>query len=136
MSLFKYAPAERVLAGTDLGAQLLPVPTGLTETRSPTLQQHSFAPCPPHLDCLLFLSCLELLLSSPSNDCASRLVLRQLFAIMSPAINRKACEACTKAKAKCSPFGASVDLCQRCERLNKECVYGQSLRKRGPRAQT
>ncbi|KAF1848917.1 uncharacterized protein K460DRAFT_364856 [Cucurbitaria berberidis CBS 394.84] len=49
---------------------------------------------------------------------------------------RKACKACTTAKAKCSPYERREDLCQRCERLDKECVYEESQRKRGPRTRS
>ncbi|KAF2707864.1 hypothetical protein K504DRAFT_458347 [Pleomassaria siparia CBS 279.74] len=49
---------------------------------------------------------------------------------------RKACQACTRAKAKCSPFGDRLDLCYRCQRLNKECVFDESARKRGPKTRS
>ncbi|KAK9234856.1 hypothetical protein V1525DRAFT_30916 [Lipomyces kononenkoae] len=38
-----------------------------------------------------------------------------------PAVKRRACVACTAAKAKCTP--QTVNLCQRCARLGKECTY-------------
>lgn len=37
------------------------------------------------------------------------------------AIKRRACVACTTAKAKCTPQAAN--LCQRCARLGKSCTY-------------
>ncbi|KAL4922821.1 hypothetical protein BDW62DRAFT_3316 [Aspergillus aurantiobrunneus] len=37
------------------------------------------------------------------------------------AVKRRACVACTAAKAKCTPQAA--DLCQRCARLGKSCTY-------------
>ncbi|RAL01155.1 uncharacterized protein BO80DRAFT_464812 [Aspergillus ibericus CBS 121593] len=37
------------------------------------------------------------------------------------AVKRRACVACTAAKAKCTP--QSVNLCQRCARLGKSCTY-------------
>ncbi|PWY93037.1 hypothetical protein BO94DRAFT_511950 [Aspergillus sclerotioniger CBS 115572] len=37
------------------------------------------------------------------------------------AVKRRACVACTNAKAKCTPHG--VNLCQRCARLGKSCTY-------------
>lgn len=40
---------------------------------------------------------------------------------VSPAVKRRACVACTAAKAKCTP--QTVDLCQRCARLGKSCTY-------------
>ncbi|KAF2439641.1 hypothetical protein P171DRAFT_490333 [Karstenula rhodostoma CBS 690.94] len=43
---------------------------------------------------------------------------------------RKACQSCTKAKAKCSPFEDRLDICYRCQRLKKECVFGETVRKR------
>ncbi|CAO2650118.1 Nn.00g014100.m01.CDS01 [Neocucurbitaria sp. VM-36] len=49
---------------------------------------------------------------------------------------RLACSECTKAKAKCSPYGGRTDLCQRCERLDKDCIYEASQRKRGPRTRS
>lgn len=36
-------------------------------------------------------------------------------------VKRRACVACTAAKAKCTPQAA--DLCQRCARLGKACTY-------------
>ncbi|KAE8358885.1 hypothetical protein BDV27DRAFT_61182 [Aspergillus caelatus] len=39
----------------------------------------------------------------------------------SSAVKRRACVACTAAKAKCTPQG--VNLCQRCARLGKSCTY-------------
>ncbi|KAE8377126.1 hypothetical protein BDV26DRAFT_282066 [Aspergillus bertholletiae] len=36
-------------------------------------------------------------------------------------VKRRACVACTAAKAKCTPHG--VNLCQRCARLGKPCTY-------------
>ncbi|KAH5278832.1 hypothetical protein HBI23_049720 [Parastagonospora nodorum] len=56
--------------------------------------------------------------------------------VPSEAKKRKACDACTKAKAKCSPSDSRAKVCQRCERLGKECAYGASLRKRGPRTRS
>lgn len=45
---------------------------------------------------------------------------------------RRACTNCTNGKAKCSPF--SVDECQRCHRLGKECVYSNiSTTRKRPR---
>ncbi|KAM0265654.1 hypothetical protein ACHAQJ_000088 [Trichoderma viride] len=38
-----------------------------------------------------------------------------------PSIKRRACVTCTNAKSKCSP--QSDNLCQRCARLGKQCVY-------------
>ncbi|KAB8260922.1 hypothetical protein BDV32DRAFT_149081 [Aspergillus pseudonomiae] len=38
-----------------------------------------------------------------------------------PAVKRRACVACTAAKAKCTPQG--INLCQRCARLGKSCTY-------------
>ncbi|CRG83786.1 hypothetical protein PISL3812_01142 [Talaromyces islandicus] len=38
-----------------------------------------------------------------------------------PAVKRRACVACTAAKAKCTP--QTVNLCQRCARLGKACTY-------------
>ncbi|OGM41987.1 hypothetical protein ABOM_009510 [Aspergillus bombycis] len=38
-----------------------------------------------------------------------------------PAVKRRACVACTAAKAKCTP--QAVNLCQRCARLGKSCTY-------------
>lgn len=38
-----------------------------------------------------------------------------------PIIKRRACVACTAAKAKCTP--QDTDLCQRCARLGKSCTY-------------
>lgn len=49
---------------------------------------------------------------------------------------RKACQSCTRAKAKCSPFENRHDLCYRCQRLEKECVYDDIIRKRGPKARS
>ncbi|KAL5374714.1 hypothetical protein DPSP01_011732 [Paraphaeosphaeria sporulosa] len=46
---------------------------------------------------------------------------------------RKACQSCTKAKAKCSPFEDRLDICYRCQRLKKECVFDETVRKRGPK---
>ena len=54
--------------------------------------------------------------------------------IMNPTIStvkRRACVACTTAKAKCTP--QAVNLCQRCARLGKSCTYldlPQTKRKR------
>ncbi|PCG88855.1 Hypothetical protein PENO1_107850 [Penicillium occitanis (nom. inval.)] len=48
-----------------------------------------------------------------------------------PPVKRRACVACTAAKAKCSP--QTVDMCQRCARLGKSCIYlemPQTKRKR------
>ncbi|OQE19644.1 hypothetical protein PENFLA_c018G08433 [Penicillium flavigenum] len=47
------------------------------------------------------------------------------------AVKRRACVACTAAKAKCTP--QAVNLCQRCARLGKSCTYldlPQTKRKR------
>ncbi|CAG7949260.1 unnamed protein product [Penicillium nalgiovense] len=47
------------------------------------------------------------------------------------AVKRRACVACTAAKAKCTP--QAVNLCQRCARLDKPCTYldlPQTKRKR------
>ncbi|KAJ5045348.1 hypothetical protein NUH16_002164 [Penicillium rubens] len=47
------------------------------------------------------------------------------------AVKRRACVACTAAKAKCTP--QTVNLCQRCARLGKSCTYldlPQTKRKR------
>ncbi|CAG8106569.1 unnamed protein product [Penicillium nalgiovense] len=47
------------------------------------------------------------------------------------AVKRRACVACTAAKAKCTP--QAVNLCQRCARLDKSCTYldlPQTKRKR------
>ncbi|KAH7093731.1 hypothetical protein FB567DRAFT_515945 [Paraphoma chrysanthemicola] len=49
---------------------------------------------------------------------------------------RKACNACTKAKAKCSPSSFETSACHRCERLGKECIYEDSRRQRGPRTRS
>ncbi|RAO65224.1 uncharacterized protein BHQ10_001236 [Talaromyces amestolkiae] len=38
-----------------------------------------------------------------------------------PAVKRRACVACTIAKAKCTP--QTVNMCQRCARLGKSCTY-------------
>ncbi|EED20847.1 conserved hypothetical protein [Talaromyces stipitatus ATCC 10500] len=38
-----------------------------------------------------------------------------------PSVKRRACMACTTAKAKCTPH--SVNMCQRCARLGKSCTY-------------
>ncbi|KAJ5171961.1 hypothetical protein N7492_004554 [Penicillium capsulatum] len=38
-----------------------------------------------------------------------------------PTTKRRACAACTAAKAKCTP--QTVNLCQRCARLGKSCIY-------------
>ncbi|UKZ67404.1 uncharacterized protein TrAtP1_008565 [Trichoderma atroviride] len=38
-----------------------------------------------------------------------------------PVVKRRACVTCTNAKCKCSP--QSDNLCQRCARLGKQCVY-------------
>ncbi|KAL3711221.1 hypothetical protein TMatcc_005019 [Talaromyces marneffei ATCC 18224] len=38
-----------------------------------------------------------------------------------PAVKRRACVACTAAKAKCTP--QTVNMCQRCARLGKSCTY-------------
>ncbi|KAJ5105634.1 hypothetical protein NUU61_002981 [Penicillium alfredii] len=38
-----------------------------------------------------------------------------------PAVKRRACVACTAAKAKCMP--QTLNLCQRCARLGKSCTY-------------
>jgi hypothetical protein len=38
-----------------------------------------------------------------------------------PIVKRRACVTCTNAKCKCSP--QSDNLCQRCARLGKQCVY-------------
>ncbi|KAK9344247.1 hypothetical protein V1522DRAFT_410860 [Lipomyces starkeyi] len=47
-------------------------------------------------------------------------------------LKRKACVNCTTAKAKCSPY--NQQLCERCQRLGKECVYlGASNSKRKPK---
>ncbi|KAF2119342.1 hypothetical protein BDV96DRAFT_343251 [Lophiotrema nucula] len=49
---------------------------------------------------------------------------------------KSACQNCTKAKAKCSPFESRQDACYRCHRLNKECVFDDVMRKRGPKARS
>ncbi|KAF1937625.1 hypothetical protein EJ02DRAFT_49743 [Clathrospora elynae] len=49
---------------------------------------------------------------------------------------RKACSACTTVKAKCSPFGNLTGICQRCQRLHKECIFEDSQRKKGPRGRS
>ncbi|PSN72276.1 hypothetical protein BS50DRAFT_248067 [Corynespora cassiicola Philippines] len=49
---------------------------------------------------------------------------------------RKACISCTKAKAKCSPYGDRQDLCYRCQRLKKVCVFEESARKRAPKTRS
>jgi hypothetical protein len=46
---------------------------------------------------------------------------------------RKSCQSCTKAKAKCSPSENRLDICYRCHRLKKECVYDETIRKKGPK---
>ncbi|KAF2260070.1 hypothetical protein CC78DRAFT_536671 [Lojkania enalia] len=49
---------------------------------------------------------------------------------------KAACQNCTKAKAKCSPSENSPEICYRCQRLNKTCVYDEFARKRGPKARS
>ncbi|KAF2175720.1 hypothetical protein K469DRAFT_701519 [Zopfia rhizophila CBS 207.26] len=44
---------------------------------------------------------------------------------------RKACQACTHAKAKCSPFENRSDLCYRCQRLNKQCMFENAAVRKG-----
>ncbi|KAF2871406.1 hypothetical protein BDV95DRAFT_40118 [Massariosphaeria phaeospora] len=46
---------------------------------------------------------------------------------------RKACQSCTRAKAKCAPFEDRSDICYRCQRLNKPCVFEENFRKQGKR---
>ncbi|KAK3312142.1 hypothetical protein B0H66DRAFT_394690 [Apodospora peruviana] len=38
-------------------------------------------------------------------------------------LKRRACVACTTAKAKCSPHHTSHTICERCHRLGKQCVF-------------
>ncbi|KAK3379093.1 hypothetical protein B0T24DRAFT_610694 [Lasiosphaeria ovina] len=38
-------------------------------------------------------------------------------------LKRRACVACTTAKAKCSPHATSHPICDRCHRLGKHCVF-------------
>ncbi|CAI6342460.1 unnamed protein product [Periconia digitata] len=49
---------------------------------------------------------------------------------------RKACQSCIRAKAKCSPSTDQADICYRCQRLKKECVFEESVRKRGPKSRS
>ncbi|KAF2683132.1 hypothetical protein K458DRAFT_390404 [Lentithecium fluviatile CBS 122367] len=49
---------------------------------------------------------------------------------------RKACQTCTHSKAKCSPFEDRTDLCYRCQRLGKKCVFEETIRKRGPKTRS
>ncbi|KAF2732906.1 hypothetical protein EJ04DRAFT_565645 [Polyplosphaeria fusca] len=49
---------------------------------------------------------------------------------------KAACQNCTKAKAKCSPFEDRDDVCYRCQRLGRECVYGEVVRRRAPKARS
>ncbi|KAK0617010.1 hypothetical protein B0T14DRAFT_459648 [Immersiella caudata] len=49
-------------------------------------------------------------------------------------LKRRACAACTTAKAKCSgPLPALQKNCQRCSRLGKECVFQDLPQRRRPR---
>ncbi|KAF2634079.1 hypothetical protein P280DRAFT_474889 [Massarina eburnea CBS 473.64] len=49
---------------------------------------------------------------------------------------RKACQACIRAKAKCSPGTGNNGLCYRCQRLGKECVFDETVKKRGPKSRS
>ncbi|PVI02420.1 hypothetical protein DM02DRAFT_701928 [Periconia macrospinosa] len=49
---------------------------------------------------------------------------------------RKACQSCIRAKAKCSPSTDQSDICYRCQRLKKECVFEETVRKRGPKSRS
>jgi hypothetical protein len=49
---------------------------------------------------------------------------------------RKACQSCTRSKAKCSPSENRSDLCYRCQRLGKSCVFEESLRRRVPKSRS
>jgi hypothetical protein len=50
-------------------------------------------------------------------------------------IKRRACVNCTTGKAKCSPWSDSV--CDRCHRLEKDCVYLKVVSKRkSPKSNT
>ncbi|KAF9728883.1 hypothetical protein PMIN01_13263 [Paraphaeosphaeria minitans] len=46
---------------------------------------------------------------------------------------RKACQSCTKSKAKCSPSEDRLGICYRCQRLKKECFLKETAKKRGPK---
>jgi hypothetical protein len=49
---------------------------------------------------------------------------------------RKACQSCTRSKAKCSPFEDRSDLCYRCQRLGKSCVFEETARKKAPKSRS
>lgn len=49
---------------------------------------------------------------------------------------RKACETCTRAKAKCEPLKTGTGVCHRCDRLKKECVFENSTKRKTPKSRS
>jgi len=49
-------------------------------------------------------------------------------------LKRRACVACTTAKAKCAPHSASHSICERCHRLGKHCVFLHLPERRRPQS--
>lgn len=123
--------------GTETALKNAPSPSGFIEggpchALLLTFRQH-------HI-CLYVAQCL--LVTSPDGDgytlysiCASN----HLIGAIMPSVDlrkRKACQNCTKAKAKCSPSENGLDICYRCQRLKKECIFEAATKQRAPKSRS